>query len=109
MVGIAFALLAFFLLRRRRKQARQTQNGDAAGSYGTVDSDDIDAFHKAELPGGSANSFVGKQELHSDTVHEADGVPKVHEMEPGYKRHVYEMPGTGPPELEGTGGAREMK
>lgn len=111
-VGIAFAVIGFFLLRRRRNQRTRGEGSATSGSDVAPSSGDSAGFKKAELPASSsADPMFTKQELHADHVQEKDAAPKLHEMDPAERPRVYEMPGSGlrTPELEGSGAARESK
>ena len=112
-IGIAAAVLAFFLLRRRRNQPKRDLDDTAAGSYGAVNGEDADRFNKAELPAAAVNAFAGKQELQSNQLYEAGaGAPNVHEMDPAGGKNVYhEMAGSRPntTELEGSHAARQVE
>lgn len=106
-LGIASALLAFLFLRRRRRHQNEVVESHTTDS--TSDDRDTERFKKAELPGASANSFTAKQELSADHVQEADGAPRVNELDSNGRRIVHEMSGSGAKvaELEGKGSVRE--
>lgn len=110
-VGVAVAVLALVLLRKRKRRTQRTMHGETAEPRNEGDDQSSNAFDKAELPAGSANPFVGKQELEADQLNEADSAPKIHEMEPSGRQVFHEMPGSRPrpSELEGTDATQEMK
>lgn len=108
--GSALAVGLFFLLRKRRADNRR-RRGNGAPWSGSSEDQAQGFTDKPELPGGTHNPFIAKQELETQYVYEADAAENAQEMSAPEVQLAHEMPGSRPRanELEGSPAAQEVK